>query len=146
MTRPGFIRGIQALAASDEPTPHLAEHRALAQGRPRAALRSQRRRDAPGDALVRLRPVPRRVLLRAEDDAVLSRGTTGLKVEQIESYYDDYKFPDGHRFYDWQHAETGARGAQGAASRVRDCGARASTRGAASPAPTATCRTSARAR
>ena len=32
----------------------------------------------------------------------------GLKVEQIERHYDSYKFPDGHRFYDWQHAETGA--------------------------------------
>lgn len=32
----------------------------------------------------------------------------GLKVEQIERTYDNYKFPDGHRFYDWQHAETGA--------------------------------------
>jgi nitrite reductase (cytochrome c-552) len=32
----------------------------------------------------------------------------GLQVEQIESYYDTYKFPDGHTFYDWSHAETGA--------------------------------------
>jgi nitrite reductase (cytochrome c-552) len=32
----------------------------------------------------------------------------GLKVEQIERTYDEYRFPDGHRFYDWQHAETGA--------------------------------------
>jgi nitrite reductase (cytochrome c-552) len=32
----------------------------------------------------------------------------GLKVEEIERYYDGYKFADGHRFYDWQHAETGA--------------------------------------
>ena len=32
----------------------------------------------------------------------------GLKVEQIESYYDSYKFPDGHDFYDWTHGETGA--------------------------------------
>src|SRR5438045_2696286 len=38
----------------------------------------------------------------------------GLKVEQIEAYYDSYKFPpeagqtEGHRFYDWKHAETGA--------------------------------------
>ena len=32
----------------------------------------------------------------------------GLKVEQIESYYDAFKFPDGHDFYDWTHAETGA--------------------------------------
>jgi nitrite reductase (cytochrome c-552) len=32
----------------------------------------------------------------------------GLKVEQIEEHYDNFKFPDGHRFYDWTHAETGA--------------------------------------
>ena len=31
-----------------------------------------------------------------------------MKVEQIESYYDQFKFPDGHPFYDWTHAETGA--------------------------------------
>ena len=32
----------------------------------------------------------------------------GLKVEEIESTYDNYKFDDGHRFYDWKHGETGA--------------------------------------
>lgn len=32
----------------------------------------------------------------------------GLKVEEIESFYDNYKFPDGHRFYDWKHEITGA--------------------------------------
>lgn len=32
----------------------------------------------------------------------------GLKVEQIEAYYDQYKFKDGHRFFDWKHALTGA--------------------------------------
>ena len=32
----------------------------------------------------------------------------GLRVEQIEAYYDQYKFPDGHIFYDWTHGETGA--------------------------------------
>ena len=32
----------------------------------------------------------------------------GLKVEQIEATYDEYKFPDGHRFFDWQHGKTGA--------------------------------------
>ena len=32
----------------------------------------------------------------------------GLKVEEIESHYDKYKFDDGHRFYDWKHAETDA--------------------------------------
>ena len=32
----------------------------------------------------------------------------GLRVEQIEAAYDGVRFPDGERFYDWQHAETGA--------------------------------------
>lgn len=32
----------------------------------------------------------------------------GLKVEEIEAYYDNYKFKDGHRFYDWKHEATGA--------------------------------------
>lgn len=32
----------------------------------------------------------------------------GVKAEQIENYYNNYKFPDGHRFFDWKHAETGA--------------------------------------
>lgn len=32
----------------------------------------------------------------------------GLKVEEIESFYNDYKFKDGHRFYDWKHEITGA--------------------------------------
>ncbi len=32
----------------------------------------------------------------------------GLKVEEIESYYNDYKFKDGHRFFDWKHEITGA--------------------------------------
>src|SRR5205814_5133406 len=32
----------------------------------------------------------------------------GLKVEQIEQTYDTHNFPDGHRFYDFKHAETGA--------------------------------------
>ena len=51
-----------------------AEHRPMARGRPQAALRPQPRRQPPGDALVRLRPVPRRVLLRAQGGHVLPVG------------------------------------------------------------------------
>jgi nitrite reductase (cytochrome c-552) len=32
----------------------------------------------------------------------------GVKVEEIEAYYERYRFKDGGRFYDWKHAETGA--------------------------------------
>lgn len=32
----------------------------------------------------------------------------GLKVEEIEEYYNNHKFPDGHRFFDFKHEMTGA--------------------------------------
>jgi nitrite reductase (cytochrome c-552) len=32
----------------------------------------------------------------------------GLKVEEIEEFYNNTKFKDGHRFYDWKHEITGA--------------------------------------
>lgn len=32
----------------------------------------------------------------------------GLKAEEIESYYDNHKFPDGHKFFDFKHEKTGA--------------------------------------
>ena len=64
-------------------------------------------------------------------------------MDQIENYYDQYKFPDWHRFYDWAHAETGAEVLK---AQHPEFETRASMRAAASPAPTATCRTSARAR
>ena len=60
-----------ALADSAAPTPHLPSIERWRKRDRAHALRSQRRRLAPGDAVVRLRPVPRRVLLRAQDDAVL---------------------------------------------------------------------------
>ena len=47
----------------------FAEHRAVAARRSRAAVRSERRRQPAGDAVLRLRAVPRRILLREQDDA-----------------------------------------------------------------------------
>ncbi len=32
----------------------------------------------------------------------------GVKVEEIETFYNNFKFADGKRFFDWQHSETGA--------------------------------------
>ena len=69
----------------------------------------------------------------------------GLKVEQIEEYYDHYNFPDGHRFYDWSHGETAPRCSRRSIPSSKP-GARAFTRAAESRAPTATCPTSAKAR
>ena len=107
VTRPGFIRGIQALASSSEPVPHLPSVERWRQGDRAAAYdanvdatRQEMRSFVCGQCHVEYYCGPKTTLFFPWDK--------GLKVEQIESHYDGFKFPDGHRFYDWTHAETGA--------------------------------------
>ncbi len=107
VTRPGFIRGIQALADGTAPTPHLESiERWRAGGRAKPydpnvdASRQEMRSYVCGQCHVEYYCGPKTTLFYPWNN--------GLKVDQIESYYDQYKFPDGHRFYDWAHAETGA--------------------------------------
>jgi len=107
VTKPGFIRGIEALAKSGEPVPHLpsiGKWRAGDQKLPydanRDASRQELRSMVCGQCHVEYYCGPKTTLFFPWNK--------GLKVEQIESYYDDYKFPDGHTFFDWKHARTGA--------------------------------------
>lgn len=107
VTRPGFIRGIQALAAGKEPVPHIPSIERWRQGKrsqpynPNTdSTRQEMRSFVCGQCHVEYYCGPKATLFYPWDN--------GLKVEQIESYYDSYKFADGHRFYDWQHEETGA--------------------------------------
>jgi nitrite reductase (cytochrome c-552) len=107
VTRPGFILGIQALAASEEPVPHLPSIGRWRQGsrqqpyEPNSeASRQEMRSFVCGQCHVEYYCGPKTTLFFPWNN--------GLKVEDIEAYFDQYKFPDGHRFYDWQHAETGA--------------------------------------
>jgi nitrite reductase (cytochrome c-552) len=107
VTRPGFILGIQALAASDAPVPHLPSVQLWRQGDRQApydpntnASRQEMRSFVCGQCHVEYYCGPKVTLFFPWN--------RGLKAEDIESYYDSYTFPDGHRFYDWQHAETGA--------------------------------------
>ena len=107
VTRPGFLLGIRALAESAEPTPHLPSierWRKADRARPYDpnvdASRQEMRSFVCGQCHVEYYCGPKTTLFFPWNE--------GLKVEQIERTYDDYKFPDGHRFYDWQHAETGA--------------------------------------
>ena len=145
MTRPGFIRGIQALAAGTAPMPHLESIERWRHGERATpydpnvdASRQEMRSFVCGQCHVEYYCGPKTTLFFPWNN--------GLKVEQIEAYYDSYKFPDGHRFYDWTARRDRRRGAQGAASRVRDVEPGHSRAQRASPAPTATCPTSARAR
>jgi nitrite reductase (cytochrome c-552) len=97
VTRPGFIRGIAALMA------HL--------GKPdfepnRDATRQEMRTFVCAQCHVEYYCGPKTTLFYPWNN--------GLKVEEIESYYNGYRFPpeagekEGHRFFDWKHAETGA--------------------------------------
>jgi nitrite reductase (cytochrome c-552) len=91
VTRPGFINGIKALKA----------HEGVKDYDPnRDASRQEMRSFVCGQCHVEYYCGPKTTLFFP--------WANGLKVEDIEAHYDGFKFEDGHRFYDWKHAETGA--------------------------------------
>jgi nitrite reductase (cytochrome c-552) len=107
VTRPGFIRGIQALAESAEPVPHLPSIERWREGKREQpydpnvdGTRQEMRSFVCGQCHVEYYCGPKATLFFP--------WANGLKVEQIERSYDEFRFADGHRFYDWKHAETGA--------------------------------------
>lgn len=108
VTRPGFVRGIQALANSDAPVPHLQSIERWRRGSksnpydPNVdATRQEMRSFVCGQCHVEYYCGPRETLLFPWGK--------GLRVDDIEAFWDEHKFPDGEPFYDWQHAITGAR-------------------------------------
>jgi nitrite reductase (cytochrome c-552) len=107
VTRPGFVRGIAALAESDDRVPHIPSiqrWRAGDRSRPYDpnvdATRQEMRSFVCGQCHVEYYCGPKETLFFPWDK--------GLKVEQIEATYDEHKFPDGTPFYDFEHGETKA--------------------------------------
>lgn len=107
VTRPGFVRGIQALAASNEPTPHLPSVERWRKGDRKQpydpnvdASRQEMRSFACAQCHVEYYCGPKTTLFFPWEK--------GLRVEQIEATYEAKKFPDGSAFVDFVHAETGA--------------------------------------
>jgi nitrite reductase (cytochrome c-552) len=107
VTKPGFLRGIDALARSTEPVPHLPSiekwrkgDRAAAYDPNRDASRQELRSMVCGQCHVTYYCGPKTTLFFPWNN--------GLKVEEMEATYDSFKFQDSHRFYDWKHARTGA--------------------------------------
>jgi nitrite reductase (cytochrome c-552) len=101
------MAGIAALARSAAPVPHLPSIERWRQGGRAQAYnpnvdgsRQEMRSFVCGQCHVEYYCGPKTTLFYPWDE--------GLKVEQIEQRYDAFRFPDGHRFYDWTHAETGA--------------------------------------
>ena len=107
VTRPGFVRGIQALANSDDPLPHLPSVERWRQGNRKQpydpnedASRQEMRSFVCAQCHVEYYCAPK--------ESLFFPWGHGLKVEQIERHYDEHKFPDGTPFMDWKHGETGA--------------------------------------
>jgi nitrite reductase (cytochrome c-552) len=102
VTRPGFLKGIRELAKSEQPVPHLAS---IERWR-----KDQRGQDYDVNALASRQELRSFVCgqchveyyFKPEGKLVAYPWSKGLRVEQIESYYDEIGFKD------WVHAETGA--------------------------------------
>ena len=108
VTRPGFMRGIAALAKSDDRVPHLPSIERWRQGsRERDydpnidASRQEMRSFVCGQCHVEY--------YCATKETLFFPWSKGLKVEQIEQTYDEHRFPDGSKFFDFTHGETGAQ-------------------------------------
>jgi nitrite reductase (cytochrome c-552) len=102
VTRPGFINGIRALARSDAPVPHLPSierwrktDRAREYDPNTDASRQEMRSMACGQCHVEY-------YFAGDRKLVTYPWHKGLRVEQIEAYYDEVKWKD------WTHAQSGA--------------------------------------
>jgi nitrite reductase (cytochrome c-552) len=108
VTRPGFILGIQALAASDSPVPML----------PSVELWRMGSRATPYDPNTDGTRQEMRSFVCGQCHVEYYCSTKmplefpwgkGLKVEDLEAHWNGTTFPDGTRFYDYVHKESGAQ-------------------------------------
>jgi len=102
VTRPGFLNGINTLAKSDDPVPHLASvERWRTDGRKGSydpntmASRQEMRSFVCGQCHVEY-------YFKGDGKMLTYPWQNGLKMEQIESYYDEVKHKD------WVHKLSGA--------------------------------------
>jgi nitrite reductase (cytochrome c-552) len=108
ITRPGFLTSIRALASSNapaQPLPSIEKWRAGSRAEPynpnELASRQEMRSLLCGQCHVEY--------YCGKKTPIFYPWNNGMKVEEIESYYNNYKFPDGQRFFDWKHAASGAQ-------------------------------------
>lgn len=108
VTRPGFVEGIAALAKSKEPTKHLPSVEKWRRG--------DRTRDYDPNLDASRQEMRTFVCAQCHVEYYCANKMTltfpwgnGLKVEQLEQFWDESKFDDGSQFYDYVHKETGAK-------------------------------------
>jgi nitrite reductase (cytochrome c-552) len=107
VTRPGFVQGIAAFAASDGPAPHLPsveKWRVGDRGTPydpnELATRQEMRSFTCGQCHVEY--------YCANKMTLTFPWGNGLRAEDLESHWEETTFPDGSAFMDYKHGETGA--------------------------------------
>ncbi|MCG3204657.1 MAG: Cytochrome c-552 [Elusimicrobia bacterium] len=108
VTRPGFIKGIQSLAQSNSPVPHIPSIQRWREGdrkKPydpnREASQTEMRSFACAQCHVEYYCGPKMPL-------TFPWGK-GLKVEEVEEFWNTTQYTDGTPFSDFVHAETGAK-------------------------------------
>ena len=108
VTRPGFIDGIQQLANSDAPVPHLPsieQWRAGSRAQPYDpnvdGTRNEMRSYVCGQCHVEYYCSTKMPLQFP--------WSKGLRAADQEKHWNETKFPDGEQFFDYKHAESGAR-------------------------------------
>jgi nitrite reductase (cytochrome c-552) len=108
ITRPGFMNGIAALAAGDGPVPHLPSIERWRRGD----------RSRPYDPNVDASRQEMRSFVCGQCHVEYYCGNkmtltfpwkNGLRMEDEEQTWEETKFPDGSKFYDYEHGETGAK-------------------------------------
>ncbi len=107
VTRPGFIQAMQALAAGDGEVPHLPSVQRWRNGSRsepydpnEEATRNEMRSYVCGQCHVEY--------YCSSSFKLTFPWGKGLTVEDAEAFWDETKLPDGERFYDYKHKETGA--------------------------------------
>lgn len=107
ITRPGFMLGMAALADGDGEVPHLPSVQQWREGSRTTpynpnelATRQEMRSFVCGQCHVEYYCANRATLTFP--------WANGLKVENLEAFWDEFEFPDGTGFYDYEHGETGA--------------------------------------
>ncbi|MBM4060573.1 MAG: ammonia-forming cytochrome c nitrite reductase subunit c552 [Planctomycetes bacterium] len=107
ITKPGLLDGIDALARSEDPVPHLPTVEKWRKGDRK--VRYDPNREATRQEMRSLVCAQCHVEYYCGAKATLFfPWGKGLKAEQIEAVYAEYKFADGTPFSDWKHKRTGA--------------------------------------
>jgi nitrite reductase (cytochrome c-552) len=108
VTRPGFLRGIAAFAASDAPAPAFSSVQLWRESKRERAYdpnvdgtRQELRSFVCGQCHVEY-------YCSSKLPLTFPWGK-GLRADDAERFWNETKFPDGETFYDYEHKETGAK-------------------------------------